>query len=266
MQAGEEGRRSRQGMPDEERFRQAATAVAGSAGKRAGRGEPAGQRVVETLRYLSPHGEEIAASEAVTEPGAGPETEWEARLAERESEWQRRLEAVRQEALASGRAQVDGERMALLRRCAEEWSEAVRDFTQARDSYFARVEREVVELALAIAARILQREAQVDPLLLAGAVRVALGQLSETTAVELRVPAPAQEMWSETLRLMPNLPVVPVVVADSEMKDSECVLTTEVGRVDLGVRAQLKEIERGFFDLLSHRTPSAGREPARQGL
>jgi len=36
------------------------------------------------------------------------------------------------------------------------------------------VEHEVVKLALAVAARILRREAQMDPLLLTGAVRVAL--------------------------------------------------------------------------------------------
>jgi hypothetical protein len=51
------------------------------------------------------------------------------------------------------------------------------------------VEHEVVELALAVAARILRREAQMDPLLLTGAVRVALGQLSGSTEVRVRVPA-----------------------------------------------------------------------------
>ena len=156
--------------------------------------------------------------------------------------------------------------MERMRACAEQWSQAVGSCAQARDGYFARVEREVVELALAIAARILQREAQVDPLLLTGAVQVALGQLAEWTAVALRVPAQAREMWAETLRLMPNLPVTPTVVADGEMKEGECVLTTEMGRVYLGVRAQLKEVERGFFDLLSHRAPAAGEEPPRPGL
>ena len=49
---------------------------------------------------------------------------------------------------------------------------------QERDRYLHAVEHEVVKLALAVAARILRREAQMDPLLLTGAVRVALGQLS----------------------------------------------------------------------------------------
>ena len=237
----------------------------GRTGECMDRGKERTEKVVEPLRYLSPGGNEPAA-EAGVETGAGQEQEWEARLAAKEAEWESRCEAVRQEALSGAHAEVEGERMALLRRCAGEWSEAVREFTASRDHYFARVEREVVELALAIAARILQREAQVDPLLLAGAVRVALGQLAETTTVELRVPAADEEMWTETLRLMPNLPVMPTVVADREMAKGECRLTTELGRVDLGVRAQLKEIERGFFDLLSHRDSASAREKARVGV
>jgi flagellar assembly protein FliH len=221
--------------------------------------------VVEPLRYLSPAGEDAAESEAQeTEAVAGQE--WAARLAAKDAEWKARCEAVRQEALAQGRTEVEGRRMELLTVCAGQWSRAVEEFRQSQELYFVRVEREVVELSLAIAARILQREAQVDPLLLSGAVRVALGQLQESTTVELRVPTSAREMWVETLRLMPNLPVVPRVVADSEMKDGECVLTTEAGRVDLGVKAQLKEVERGFFDLLSHRVPASGRDAARVGL
>jgi hypothetical protein len=37
------------------------------------------------------------------------------------------------------------------------------------------------------------------------------------------------------------------------MNPGECVLEAHPGSVDLGVRAQLEEIERGFFDLLEQR-------------
>jgi flagellar assembly protein FliH len=42
-------------------------------------------------------------------------------------------------------------------------------------------------------------------------------------------------------------------VADERLQAGECVLETKLGTVELGVRAQLEEIERGFFDLLNHR-------------
>jgi flagellar assembly protein FliH len=43
------------------------------------------------------------------------------------------------------------------------------------------------------------------------------------------------------------------VIGDLKLDTNECVLETSAGRVELGVKAQLKEIERGFFDLLEQR-------------
>ena len=49
-------------------------------------------------------------------------------------------------------------------------AQLIETFGQERDRYLNAVEQEVVKLALAVAARILRREAQMDPLLLTGAV------------------------------------------------------------------------------------------------
>jgi flagellar assembly protein FliH len=127
-------------------------------------------------------------------------------------------------------------------------AELLASFGQERDRYLRSVEHEVVGLALAVAARILRREAQMDPLLLTGAVRVALGQLSGSTQVRLLVPAAELELWTESMALIPNLPVRPTVIAGEGMHLGEVLIETELGSVDLGIRAQLGEIERGFFD------------------
>lgn len=137
----------------------------------------------------------------------------------------------------------------------------VERFDAERARYVQAVEREVVALALAVAARILRREAQMDSLLLTGAVRVALGQLSESTEVKLRVPGADAALWREAIAHLPNLAVRPEVVAVDEMRLGDCVLETRLGSVDLGVRAQLGEIEHGFFDRAQR---GAGRRAARQ--
>jgi flagellar assembly protein FliH len=124
----------------------------------------------------------------------------------------------------------------------------VADFAIERDRFLQLVEREVVQLALAVAARVLRREAQMDPLLLTGAVRVALGQLAGTTEVQLTVPTAQVELWREAIDLIPNLAVKPSVVAGDSMRIGDCMIRSKVGTVDLGVRSQLGEIERGFFD------------------
>jgi flagellar assembly protein FliH len=127
-------------------------------------------------------------------------------------------------------------------------AELIETFVQERDRYLQAIEQEVVRLALAVAARILRREAQMDPLLLTGAVRVALGQLAATSEVRLRVPAKEADMWKETIALLPKLTAKPLVVADEAMLLGDCAIESKVGTVDLGIRSQLSEIERGFFD------------------
>ncbi len=181
--------------------------------------------------------------------------------AERE-EWSQRAarqaEAARREALEQGRAMAAGDQAEWRKKCAVSLAAAIEDFRGRRDEYLGQVEEQVVRLALAIAERILHREVQMDPLLLSGAVRVALGQLADSTGVRLHVPASQREMWGEMLRLMPGLPLQPELVAEPDMEACDATLETSLGRVDLGVRAQIAEIERGFFDLLEVRTAGSG--------
>ena len=174
---------------------------------------------------------------------------------ERESALMLQLEAAKAEAYERGRREEESSHKAAIERIAHSLALTLNEFTSVRDAYLAQVEQEVVRLALSIATRVLHREAQMDALLLSGAVRVALGQLSDTTEVRLRVPASEYELWGEMIRLMPNLPLRPQLVADDGLSAGECTLETHLGSVDLGVKAQLAEIERGFFDLLERREP-----------
>jgi len=43
------------------------------------------------------------------------------------------------------------------------------------------------------------------------------------------------------------------VTADPSVEAHNCILETELGTTELGLEAQLKEIEQGFFDLLAQR-------------
>jgi flagellar assembly protein FliH len=122
------------------------------------------------------------------------------------------------------------------------------EFARERSRYFADVEAEIVRLALAIAARVLHRESKLDPLLLAGVVRVALEKVKEDGATVLRVPVSEVEMWRGLA-----LSGVMDVAGDERMDAGECLLETSVGKVELGVSAQMEEIEKGFFDLLQQR-------------
>ena len=100
------------------------------------------------------------------------------------------------------------------------------------------------------AARVVHREAAMDPMLLAGAARVALDQVADSSEAVLRVAASDAAQWNETLK--PSSKGM-VIEADEEMQRGEAVLKTRSGTVQLGLKAQLQEIERGFFELLGRR-------------
>lgn len=229
----------------------------------------AGERplAIHPLEYRAMEGAGIAAPESAEKPENPEKGEanmnaehWEERLRalqiemeERSRTYERELQAARVEACEAGRVSERNEQAMRLEAAGTALANALKAFARDRDRYLAQVEREVVKLALSIAARVLRRESLMDPLLLSGAVRVALGQLAETTEVRLKVPAADHAMWTEMLRLMPNLPLQPEVIADEALTTGDCQLESQMGSVDLGVKSQLAEIERGFFDLLERR-------------
>lgn len=193
--------------------------------------------------------EDSGSDPVLTHAELAAEAAFEQRL---EEEKRRAHQAGREQGLEEGR-QAERHAQAAALAAAEQnrvrqSSALIAAFDQARERYLQTVEQEVVRLALAIAARILRREAQMDPLLLTGSVRVALGQLSNSTEVRLRVPGEDLELWSDAIALLPNLAVRPVLAAGEGMHLGECVIETSLGSVDLGIRSQLGEIERGFFD------------------
>ena len=159
---------------------------------------------------------------------------WEAGLREGEN----RARAELAQALAAERAAVNA---------------AIESFQHERELYYQRAEAEIVRLALAIARKILHREAQVDPLLLTGVARVALEKIATGSTVRLRVPPTELGRWQETLASTEDLHPQPEVVADTTLNGAQLMLETEVGTADLSLETQLKEIEQGFLDLLALR-------------
>lgn len=174
-----------------------------------------------------------------------------------ESEILQREQAARlagqQEAEARANAllasQIDGLRETL--------QAALADFASERNRYFQQVEHEVVQLALSIARKILHREAQIDPLLLAGMVRVALDKIEGGTAVTLKVHPERAAEWRAYFHGKRPANEVPEVMEDPALDQDRCQVQTAMGTTELGVEIQLKEIEQGLFDLIAQR-PGSG--------
>jgi len=167
-----------------------------------------------------------------------------------------RLSQVREEGIRDGeqreRKRLEQEIVKLRGSVAE----ALIGFERERAEYYSKIEAEVVHLAIAIAGKILHREAQMDRMLLAALVKVALEKLQQNTHVILRVPRGQSTPWREYFA-QNSQTVKPEIAEDQSLAPGNCLLETELGSTEIGLESQLKELETGLFDLLAQRPEAA---------
>jgi len=212
--------------------------------------------------YGAPQAVEI--SEPVQESGAELRqavAELERRLEEEKTAALHAIAAAREQGRREERQLLEEARAADQQQLQTQALRNLKEFQLERQRYFHHVEGEVVRLSLSIAARVLHREAQLDPALLAGAVRVALDKLADSSTVVMRVPPAEVTKWREFFRAAGGPRIQPGIIDDPSLAPGECVLVTELGTIELGVRAQLEEIEKGFFDLLDRRPSGVSAGP-----
>ena len=179
---------------------------------------------------------------AVAQPfGANPDQPSGAEQKRREAAaWEAGRREGEAQAIAAAGAQLEETRKSI--------SEALEQFARERQEYYRRVERELVQLALSIARKILQRESTIDPLLLAGMVRVQLEGMNQSTRTSVRVhPDQVSDFRSFFARHLPEKQ--PEVIEDASLELNRCILQTDLGTTEIGPEVQLKEIEQGLLDL-----------------
>jgi flagellar assembly protein FliH len=198
---------------------------------------------------LSPSGDPVPSHASVLRqetvspaPAAVPEPD--------PAEHQARLAALERDAFAKGFAQ--GERAGA--EAARERGEAMlRRLTQTIDELMAlrermihQTERQMVQLALAVARRVVHREVSLDQDLLVAMARVALERLGESARVTVRfhpeefeaISAARANDWAGTSVS---------VVADPRVGRGGCRVESEFGTMDAGVDAQIQELARALL-------------------
>lgn len=181
-------------------------------------------------------------------PGSSP-----GETGRREEEYRAREKQAWEQGFREGASRERAETEASANQQRKTIAAALEAFVQERESYFHRVEGEVVALALAMVRKILRRESQLDPLLLSGLVRVALEKMALTQNVRLRVHPSQIAVWEEYFKQRDDVSVKPELSGDATLERDQCALETELGVTDLSLQTQLKEIEQGLFDLLAQR-------------
>jgi flagellar assembly protein FliH len=154
-----------------------------------------------------------------------------------------------QEGTASGRQQSAAQMQPVLERLARTIDELAAYKPRLRHD----AEEDVIKLALAISRRILYRELATDPEALLGLVRSALDRLDGREVQRVRLhpqDAPAVQQKLQNTGTRRHIEVL----ADASLERGSAVFDTAQGSLDASIDTQLKEIERGFADLV--RRPS----------
>jgi flagellar assembly protein FliH len=173
-----------------------------------------------------------------------------------EIELKKREAAAFEQGMAAGRAEVQGEAALAVAEARKFVTDTLKGFEQERKTYYRRIEKDIVDLALAVARKVLHREAQVDRVVLAGVVRVALEKIAGATQVALHVHPTAVRAWHDYMAEQTVFATIPAVIEDGSLRPDQLVLKTDHGSTELGIDAQLKEIERGFSDLVQQKQRS----------
>ncbi|MEW5981070.1 MAG: FliH/SctL family protein [Acidobacteriota bacterium] len=142
---------------------------------------------------------------------------------------------------------------AMLRRLGD----TVRELGELRSTLSQQAERQVVQVALAIARRILQREVDTDPDLLSAMARVALDRLGDGDAIRIRLN-PEDHLGINDRHDFSRVGAPITVDSDPAVPRGGCLIESSLGFVDAGIDAQFRVIQ----DALA-REAAVGRLEAR---
>jgi flagellar assembly protein FliH len=104
----------------------------------------------------------------------------------------------------------------------------------------------MVQLALAVARRIVRREVSLDQDLLLAMMRVALDRLSDAARVTVRLNPAEHDAVAAGLSGQASGNHV-TIVADARVARGGCRLESDYGEIEAGVDAQIQEIARALL-------------------
>lgn len=164
-----------------------------------------------------------------------------------------------QDAFAQGYAQ--GERAGIelaarqLQAVHGRLGQTIDQLLSLREELTYRTERQVVDLAMAIAARILHREVSLDRELLLVMARLALDRMGDGTTATIRLHPDDEAAARGSRDSWPGGSVS--IVADAAVKPGGCLVQTEHGQIEVGVDAQLKELASAILGDMPLAAPEA---------
>jgi flagellar assembly protein FliH len=160
------------------------------------------------------------------------------------------LERAKRESLEAGRRQGDQQARTELSPVLERVNASIAEITGLRTEMRRRAEKDVVNLALMIAKRILHREVGVDPNALNALARVVFERLARAESYRVTVHPLFAAAIQNALPAGQNGRVQ--LEPDPTCAPGTLIVRSDEGIIDASVDSQLEEITRGLTDRLAH--------------
>lgn len=157
--------------------------------------------------------------------------------------------AERREATEAGRREGDKEARAELLPVMERLNASIAEIVAMRSDLRRRAERDVVQLALLIARRVLHRQLNVDDNALTAIARVAFERLTRSESYTVTVHP---RFAASVAAALPAAQAAGVQIKpDPDCEPGTLTIRSTDGVIDASVDAQLDEISRGLADRLA---------------
>ncbi|MEP6537497.1 MAG: FliH/SctL family protein [Bryobacteraceae bacterium] len=162
------------------------------------------------------------------------------------------IEARAKEAYARGSREAAQQAEARLEPAIQRYAAAAHELAIIRPRARREAEEDVVTLAVAIARKLLHREIAVDPDSLLGLVKAALQKIDSRELHRIRVHPEDSVALENALNAAGTHRRIEISV-DSGLERGAAIFETVRGNLDASIDTQIKEIERGFLDLVRAR-------------
>lgn len=173
-------------------------------------------------------------------------------LRDRVHQLEAELAVAKRDAFEAGRRQGDQQARAETAPILERLGASIAEIAGMRHEIRMKAEKDMVQLSLLIAKRVLHRELNVDVTALTALARVVCDRLVRAESWKVTVHPRFAGAISTALSSGPSSRIQ--IEPDPNCALGTLIVRSEEGRIDASVEAQLDEISRGIADRLSAQT------------
>ena len=129
------------------------------------------------------------------------------------------------------------------------FQEALQQLKNIRQETCQRIEQEVVDLALAIARKVICREVEMDREIVVCVAREALAKIEDPIKIKIKMnPSDLQFIEAAKYQIVDLVSHIDnaTLVAEDSIQSGGCVIETNSGEIDARIEAQLQAVEETF--------------------